>query len=720
MNLEDQINEARQNGYSDDEIKQYLVQKGITTPDGTQPMPQSTEQPSGGESTGLETVLSILGGIGGGVLGAGVGGPVGLVGGGAAGQTGGRILANILEGKPAGEGAVQEAESGAVGGVFGLGAGRLLSPFLGKILGGIGGGLENAGMGVLKSQFKVAPSMARNLNLGNTVSQLAKYGVTNINDIPKVASQVTGETGILSNVVKNAVADSQPVNIGGILETGKGLTDAEPLISEGAATKFQAMLAKGITATSSKDSVGSGDPTKIFDFIKQLESKAATLGRGNDEAQALARVYRGTSNEIKDRLFSQLDQQPASSYLDDATMAKLKAISPTLADEASQATTIGQLRSLQAPFVRGSQLAGQTESVVSNSILSDKDLLESIAGGIGFGPAGLASPLAIKALGSNTGKSILGRILGGAGATAQGEMNPSLGPNLRDLLFSRGGGSLTSIMRPEGNANNENNEPANGIGQESPQSPQGQNNNGSEGPQSLSHNGIISQGVNASPEDVLTGKAPLPDTLPSLANTQNTIPGQIYPIENQLKDIQAAGGNPIRLQQIEAAARVNQQIVDQYIASHKLSPETESSMEQAPQTYDLLTRLQGFVSQKNGTNLLSAALNDNPAVQYARSQSDPQYAQMVAALNALNAQIAYDMVHGRLSNFDLQRLKQLPTGGTARASALGLIDQAKRELYSNYVRNLPRYGLTAQGATTSAPIPQTGPRALFNYLGLPQ
>ena len=685
---------------------------------GDQPQLQAQPTSTSTGNTALDWILTMGGGLAGAVGGGALGGPLGLVAGGAGGQTLGRGVANILEGKSWNQNLIQEAESGALGGALGLGVGQLASPILGKILGVAGEGAATVGEGILKSQFKIPASLARNLQLGDTVSQLAKYGVTNINKIPEVASLVTGDTGILSNTVRDAIGDSAPIDIGGILKTTKTLLDSEPLITKEVAKNTQNILAKGVSSTGSEDVVGNADPLKLFDFVKQLESKASTYAQSGDAAsQALARVYRGVSNEIKDRLFASADTQAASNYLTPDNLAKLKSISPKLADEASSAQTIKDLRSLQAPFVRGSKLAGFTQDATSNSILSDRDLMGAVGGGLIFGGPGAAGGyVAEKLLGSSGVKSLVGSKLLGIGGIMEGGANIGK-TSLGNILSSRGGALGSSLImggNPSNNANNnneqqpiQNNIPPTGT------LPQMTTNVNSTGVLT----GNASQtNVPVNPTDVITGKASIPDSLPSLATAANTIPNQPYPPEQYQADVAKIDqfikdnpGNPYAWQyattlmgQYQAKKGMNDQVVNQYIASHKIDPETEASMQQAPQTYDLLTRLRGMVSQKNGANIMTAALNDNPAVQYTRSQQDPVYAEMNALLTALNANIAYDMVHGRLSNFDLQRLKQLPTVGTTKATALGLLDQAQRNIYSNYTRNLPRYGLTQlQGQGTN-------------------
>lgn len=305
--------------------------------------------------------------------------------------------------------------------------------------------LEDTGNALLRSQYKLTPSQARATNLGESVSKLANYGITNADDVRNIVPQVTGENGILSKVVNEAISKSSPIDVSGLDQVAKDMIEAEPLITETAGNKLLNVVNKGIFGSAVKApgaEIGGLDAAKTFDFVQALESKAATLASGTDEAQALSRVFRGVSDELKNRLFTSADQVPVqdvvANYID-----KIREINPQLADEVLSSQTIGNLRSLQAPFVRMGKALGISDSVLDNAILSSKDLGAGLIGSIvGGGPGGAATMLAEKALGTNVVKSALGgavRGLGGIGSTI-GKVAKGLG--LASPVLSTAGGNV--------------------------------------------------------------------------------------------------------------------------------------------------------------------------------------------------------------------------------------------------------------------------------------
>lgn len=362
----------------------------------------------------------------------------------------------------------------AVLGAGGAGLVGAAAPALGKILGGGGDALDAAGNQIIKGQYAGPKGVADANQLGATISQLKNYGVNSFKDIATIAPKVTGDTGIITQLTRDAVSKANPVDLGGVLNIGKDLVNNEPLVSASAGNKFNDMLDKGINAmgggegeasnATKGNSYGTGelggaqysilhpggnlnitnaDPGKAFDFIQSLQSKAASLAHGaTDESRSLAKVYQGVANELTDRLYqgAGADKALTSSTITPEALDKIKQISPQLAKDVSQVKTVGQLRSLAAPFVRGSKLAQATENAKSNELPGDLataggfGALEAILGG-GVSPATLPAALggylAKKAVTSDTGQSIISKLLtgGGEAGKAGGAAFSALGDN---------------------------------------------------------------------------------------------------------------------------------------------------------------------------------------------------------------------------------------------------------------------------------------------------
>lgn len=323
-------------------------------------------------------------------------------------------------------------ESIAGNAVLGAGGAGVLSgitPLLSKALGGVSVGADAGASVITKSQFRdVAKNVLDKNQVGDTLSRLSKYGFRNIDQISQVAPLVTGDTGVITQLTRDAVANAKPVNTSGLLDYTKELLDKEPLITETVGNKFRNLMSKAISATSGGN-IGGGDPLAMYDFARQLEGKASSLRYGNDEAKSLGGVYQEVANTIKDKIFkdSGADNALIGTVLTPERLQQLQQISPKLADEVSNVKTIGELRSLAAPFVRGSKLTQAAENAKSNELPGDLAAsggfaaLQAILGGLSpaTAVAGGAGFLAKKTLMSNTGKALGSNILSKAGIGAK-------------------------------------------------------------------------------------------------------------------------------------------------------------------------------------------------------------------------------------------------------------------------------------------------------------
>jgi hypothetical protein len=360
---------AKQAGYSDQEIQQYLASKQPA-----QPSPQPEKQGGGL----LDGILPFIGGIGGSLVGAPLG-PIGAIGGGAIGSGLGDLVRQLLGGHGVDAGSIgKEAAIGGVGGVAGEALSPLIRGGVNLATKGAAAGLDKAGSGFLSSQYNVPRTIARATKMGDTIEALSKYGVHNINDVTPAADIVTGRDGIISKGIRTAVSGAHPVDTTGIAGMAKNIA-AHPSITGGSDKKFIDFVNAGLSAMrrGRKGSIAiDSDPAAVFDFIQQLEGHAADLTKGKSPAllasgdKALSKGYKLLADELKDRLYGGVrangdsvngaDNAIAAGVFGPEELKQLAAIHPQLAMDVLQAPTVRDLRGISSHFVKGSQLADET------------------------------------------------------------------------------------------------------------------------------------------------------------------------------------------------------------------------------------------------------------------------------------------------------------------------------------------------------------------------
>lgn len=366
--------------------------------------PNPQPQQGGDLKSTLIDLLPLLGAVGGSFVPG-----IGTIVGGAVGAGGGELLKEFLKHESPNPGEV--IKQGAIGGIGGV-AGKVLEPVVnvgGRLLAkGIPDVLDKAGTGAIAAQYNVPRTAARALKLPDTIEKLSKYGIANINDIAPAAEKVTGANGLVTKLTRKAVGSAGPVDTTGILDYAKELA-SNPAITTGQDTKFVSFINKGLSKLfSANEKVGptlgkvgskptdfiqvtpegvasfaqkgAGDaykglnlsqanPLDAFDFIQQLEQEAAKINRipqfqRTAQDSALKDAYTQMASELKDRLFTGAgaDNAVAHGLMQPADFMEMAQIHPHLASEMMNAKTVGELRSIAAPFVKGNQLASETEA----------------------------------------------------------------------------------------------------------------------------------------------------------------------------------------------------------------------------------------------------------------------------------------------------------------------------------------------------------------------
>lgn len=394
-------------------------------PDTTANAPTAQPQQKGNWFTHLlPTAGSIIGGIAGIPLEAldaftGVGGTAANIALAGAGGGAGKALENYLEGNKISSGVLGSAALGAggqgVGEVVGLGTKAAL------------GGLSK-GAGTLSSKLLAgqAPEGALSRTTADFLNKI--HGVTNLNNGAELALKYTGssdnpegqaiitksvENGLLQYGPKNVnIDDVMPPRIGNKLTTagkiedqvsGKTfnqMTDKLLLSDQSQKTLSKELLSMkdNIQVTNASGDISSYDALQLQRAVAKNANYYDNLAKGfnpDPEYSKLANAYKGLSQELKDRIFS--DPKTNSSLkIPDAEKQLLfnqidTHVTPFNAQSAgamkaavANAQTYSELRSLESPFV---QLSDASEQATK---LGEKTFGTTVGKALAFGGPGFA------------------------------------------------------------------------------------------------------------------------------------------------------------------------------------------------------------------------------------------------------------------------------------------------------------------------------------------
>jgi hypothetical protein len=344
----------------------------------------------------IPTATSILGGIGGSILAPGVG----TAAGGAAGGLLGTKLRNMLTGQQDNAGDyLSEAGFGALGGVGkGLkavtGAGKALvgggrdalsilkngtqAP---NLVNRIGQGLEKTGGNLMASQADVTRKAGREILGGQPMSEIfnninRRTGLTNMDDMLRVAQNYTGDNGVMSELTRNAIGNSKGVDIGDLRKvTNDLLTNHGSLIGDNTRKNIvnQVKESVGKAYGGSEGSLNPlASPLDAFDIAKNFEKQAnflKTKATLSPEAAQAATVYDKLGRTITDRLLPTNDVREGLSLAKPQASQVFSQLAAN-AESPAQKKAYGKLgkellgidrtkdvRSAQADFVKLNQLA---------------------------------------------------------------------------------------------------------------------------------------------------------------------------------------------------------------------------------------------------------------------------------------------------------------------------------------------------------------------------
>lgn len=665
MDIQSKIQAARDAGYSDSEIQAFMQQNGINP---SVPQVQTASQPQAKSNGLLDFLLPTIGGIAGGVGGAALGGATTL---GAGAPVG--LIAGGAAGQAGGRALAnllegKNVEEGVGGEAVGGAIGGGLGFGAGKLVGGV---LGDIGENFITKGLNLTKGMINRLTQSNgepVAQTLMNHGLSGVD------AEGLGEgVNKLQNAFDSIAKSDTPIDNSVF---AKHSANALDLLNNSSVPSKQS-LAKQVQMA--LENVGS----------KMANGKVSNLADLNAERQAF-------DSATADSQFGSSDWG-ANRYVGDI-------LRKTVQDTADQAGLVGENGQTVKQIGQSLQKLRNIQDIALNrqgmgagagGVLSLSNLLLGEAGGQAGGLLGL-NPLisGIGAIGVRSASSnpLIASLLS-KGATSTGNAISKIGP----LTGVLGGGLVGSSIVGTNQTNNQKE-------------------------QDISHTSSIPQGVNYSVDN--SGNF----NLKPLGNASDRIP-QTYPYENYLKDLQASGGNPIKMQQIQDAYNASQTQAQDYAKSHALPPGEEDFMFRANQTNTNMNELRQLVNKQGNSNVLQAIANDNPLIQQAKVKLDPtgDYATMLAILTNLRGMSVRAIEGGRPSNFDLNVLNSMPTPGDTKTVALRKLDHAQQLLAQQYEQNYPFVGLNTyanygvnQVQQANQQNPQSvPPTVLQQVLGLP-
>lgn len=426
-------------------------------------------------------LLPTIGGVGGGLLGAVFGGGVGGIAGGAGGSGLGKALENELEGQSIGSGVAGQAALGGIG----EGVGNVIGKVGGKILGSIGNKSGQVADDLVKGQVTKG---ALNSDTANTLRTL---GATDSRQWQPIANVITGQDGALNQGVLRTLRESdKPIDFSGLSQHGNNLVAENQMqLNSASIPELGKTIQSALLKASSPDDVtqlttkGAGKvvntftpgslqnilPENAFGVAKNFEDLSRAAANSaydkmgnivNPDQLAKYKVFKGLADEAKNLTYGGDTPIPLTDEIK-ATIIKnlgdLKNINPAVHDniisQVQNATNIGDLRGIQAPFVQGSKAVKATEMAADRGAGTTAQQVVSnapLAGAMAAGPHGamagllastLRSPTADRAMIplvqnggqilSNIGEATLGKasagsLVGGALGTTAGTVNNAI------------------------------------------------------------------------------------------------------------------------------------------------------------------------------------------------------------------------------------------------------------------------------------------------------
>lgn len=392
---------------SQDELSTFRQQFGQYNTAQNTAKAQQSQQPHFAKGLGgfVERQLPTIGGIAGAVATSpaelldavsGVGGTALNIAGAAGGQALGQKIQNSLTGTKSSTagaalaGAAGEVGGRAVGGVLGKVGSKLAKP----VDSAVAKVAEKKAAGAALDEAAPFANVAQGQDVKGSIDLMKDLKMAPTPEGMKTAADLTtGQHGEFNNTLRQVLGGNGgtpiKVNVGDYLKTAKDAINDEPLLGaadarDGSGAKLLGSITKN-KENGLFDGKGSltqtADGNKVLDSIQYHQGQAAKFAKAapGTEGEAIGNVHKQAAKYLEDQLSKSAgaDKAVAAHKLDPGDAADIaknvtdKGGSPSLAQHIIQtindSSSVKDLRSAQAPFVKASQLADEAANYAKGS-----------------------------------------------------------------------------------------------------------------------------------------------------------------------------------------------------------------------------------------------------------------------------------------------------------------------------------------------------------------
>lgn len=239
---------------------------------------------------------------------------------------------------------------------------------------------------VFSKNFTVPTKLAgkNRLDVMGTSKQMMDYGIGkngDLNSMKAASEAVTGDDGIVSNVVRDALSRSNaPISTDDVVVAAQDAAGKYASLDDKISEKAINIIKKSLVSNNANTPQGAYKAMQELEKLGYAEASKSTYLTARPGAEDLGDVYLAAADALKKNLSKAVfDKGSIEVYKQPGVLEALSKISPKLAEKFQKATTLGELRSLQAPFVKLSQILDQTEMA---SFSQASKVSQSLAGGI--------------------------------------------------------------------------------------------------------------------------------------------------------------------------------------------------------------------------------------------------------------------------------------------------------------------------------------------------
>lgn len=354
---------ARAAGLTDEDINKYLATKQGQTP--------QTPKSGGG---GLTDWLPTIGAIGGSFIPG-----AGTLAGGALGAGLGTILKGEITGQGDPREVLKETALGFGGGILGKGiskvAGKVLPKAASKVAGQAGakasaGLTQKLAAKTIASNFTIPPKLAPQLALEDSLGQWILDGVPipkSIKGYQNITSQITGDSGAITQAQRSATKKLKiPINFEQPLTDAHGFIGLKGGLSADEKLDTLSTIRNYFNSRSypAPGHIGADDALDIANALDkegyQLYNKGINELSPNAMLEAKGETFLGVAEDLRNQISRGIDNTGIFTKVQAEAVTALEKVSPQLAQRARQATNMGQLRSIAAPYVKINRAAQST------------------------------------------------------------------------------------------------------------------------------------------------------------------------------------------------------------------------------------------------------------------------------------------------------------------------------------------------------------------------